>query len=149
MTFETIYIASDHGGLDYKQSIMSYLAQNYPDISVHDCGPNTTESVDYPDYAHKLANAMKADSDAGGILICGTGIGISIAANRHAHIRAALCHDVTTTRLTREHNDANVLAMGQRIIGEQVALDCVKCFLESEFEGGRHTRRVEKINIDE
>lgn len=148
MRVETIVIANDHGGVEYKNKIIDAVNKLYPNITIENLGADSPASVDYPDYAHQLASRIKdlGDDRAAGILICGTGIGISIAANRHKHIRAALCHDVTTSRLTREHNDANVLVLGQRVIGEQVALDCVKVFLETEFEGGRHQGRVDKIN---
>jgi ribose 5-phosphate isomerase B len=110
-----------------------------------DLGTNSAESVDYPDFAAKLADAIKAGQAACGILICGTGIGISIAANRHAHIRCALAHDVTGARLPRQHNDANVLAMGGRMIGDVLAKECVEVFLSTEFEGGRHQKRIDKL----
>ena len=102
--------------------------------------------MDYPDYAEKLAQAIKAGKAARGILVCGTGIGISIAANRHREIRAALCQDVTTAQLSREHNDANVLVLGGRIVGEEVAKGCLKVFLETPFAGGRHEGRVAKLS---
>lgn len=139
-----LVIASDHGGYKLKEVLikelqsLEYMVENLGTYS-------ETASVDYPDYAHKLANTIKSDQSKIGILICGTGIGMSMAANRHPEIRAALCHDVTTARLTREHNDANVLALGARIIGEEVAKECLKVFLETEFEGGRHVDRLNKI----
>jgi ribose 5-phosphate isomerase B len=110
-----------------------------------DLGTNNADSVDYPDFAGKLADAIKAGKAGRGILICGSGIGISIAANRHAHIRCALAHDVTGARLCRQHNDANVLAMGGRMIGEAVAKECVEVFLSTKFDGGRHQKRVDKL----
>jgi ribose 5-phosphate isomerase B len=102
--------------------------------------------VDYPDYAEKLAAALKAGTALRGVLICGTGIGMSIAINRHRHIRAARCQDVTDARLAREHNDANVLVLGARTIGAETAKDCLRTFLATKFEGGRHQRRVDKMS---
>jgi len=140
---ETIAIASDHAGFELKAALKSELAeQGYAAL---DLGTETTASVDYPDFADRLAAALKEGRAKRGVLICGTGIGISIAANRHPHIRAALVHDVTSTRLTRQHNDANVLCLGARLIGGDVAKDCLKVFLGTEFEGGRHQNRVAKL----
>ena len=138
-----IAIASDHAGFAMKSVVVEHLSAR--SVACLDLGTNSTASVDYPDFAGLVAEAIaRGDSDRG-ILICGTGIGISMAANRHPHIRAALCHDVTSTRLARLHNDANVLALGARMLGEAVALDCVDVFLDAAFEGGRHTRRIEKM----
>ena len=114
-------------------------------MPVLDLGTNGPDSGDYPDYADGLATAIKGTRAKIGVLICGSGIGISIAANRHSGIRAALCHDTLTARLARQHNDANVLAMGARIIDADVAKDCLDVFLNTEFEGGRHLRRVGKL----
>jgi ribose 5-phosphate isomerase B len=116
-----------------------------PDVTWLDLGTNSAGSVDYPDFAGKLADAIKAGEAGRGILICGSGIGISIAANRHAHIRCALAHDVTGARLCRQHNDANVLALGGRMIGEAVAKECVEVFLRTKFDGGHHQKRVDKL----
>ena len=102
--------------------------------------------MDYPDYAAAAAEAVAAGRASRALLICGTGIGISIAANRHPQVRAALCHDAATARLAREHNDANVLALGARIVGEEVARDCVRVFFTTEYEGGRHARRIAKLS---
>lgn len=110
-----------------------------------DLGTNGPESVDYPDFGHALGEAMASGQAERGILVCGTGIGISIAANRHPGVRAAVCHDDTSARLAREHNDANVLALGARLIGSEVAKDCLKTFLNTEFAGGRHQARVAKL----
>ena len=107
--------------------------------------PTCTASVDYPDFADRLAAALKDGKAKRGVLVCGTGIGISIAANRHRHVRAAVVHDVTSARLTRQHNDANVLCLGARLIGTDVAKDCLKVFLTTDFEGGRHQNRVAKL----
>lgn len=137
-----IAIAADHGGYTYKDAIK----KKFDAIEWIDLGTHSADSVDYPDYAHKLAEALKSGKAEKGILICGSGIGISIAANRHSHIRAALCTDTTMARLTRQHNDANVLALGERIIGQELAFDIVQTFLNTEFEGGRHENRICKIN---
>ncbi len=144
MNKECIVIASDHGGFEMKNSIKKELfALGY---DVLDVGTNNTESVDYPDYANALADKIKSGHAKTGILICGTGIGISIAANRHAHIRAALVHDALSARLTRQHNDANVLVLGGRTTGIETAKDCLAVFLNTKFEGGRHAKRVAKLS---
>lgn len=113
---------------------------------VLDLGTNGGESVDYPDFADKMAEALADGRAAFGVLICGTGIGISIAANRHRHVRAARCCDSTDARLARQHNDANVLVLGSRTSGWETARDCVLMFLDTQFEGGRHERRVRKMS---
>jgi ribose 5-phosphate isomerase B len=113
--------------------------------AVLDLGTDGPESVDYPDFADLLAGAIRDGRAERGVLVCGTGIGIAIAANRHAGVRAAVCHDETSARLTREHNDANVLALGARLIGDEVAKDCLITFLSTKFDGGRHVRRVAKL----
>jgi ribose 5-phosphate isomerase B len=136
----TVALACDHAGPILKRSIMQRLQTG--SYSILDLGTDGEQSVDYPDYADALAAALKEGRAQLGILICGSGIGISIAANRHRHIRAALCHDVTTARLARLHNDANVLVLGARTMGIEVALDCADVFLNTAFEGGRHQRRV-------
>ena len=143
MTKTAIAIASDHAGFDLKSHIRETLGGWGHDVL--DLGPEDAQSVDYPDMAKKLVDALAAGMAPRGILICGTGIGIGIAANRHHHIRAAICQDVSTARLARAHNDANVLCLGARIVGEQVARDCVEAFLTTAFEGGRHARRVDKL----
>ena len=140
----TIAIASDHAGYEMKAQIASWLAGNAHEVL--DLGCNGPESVDYPDFAAALAAAIGDGRAERGVLICGSGIGISIAANRHPGIRAALVHDVTTARLARQHNDANVVALGARIIGAEIAKDCVDAFLTTGFEGGeRHSRRIAKM----
>jgi ribose 5-phosphate isomerase B len=136
-----VAIACDHGGFALKEALKAAL----PGVKWLDLGTNSAASVDYPDFAGRLADAIKAGQAARGILICGSGIGISIAANRHAHIRCALAHDVTGARLGRQHNDANVLAMGGRMIGDALAKECVEVFLSTGFEGGRHQTRVDKL----
>lgn len=137
-------MASDHAGVQLRQSLAAVLAEL--GHIVHDLGPERDERVDYPDYGAALAKAMKSVPDSKGVLVCGSGIGISIAANRFPWIRAALCHDETTAKLSRQHNDANVIAFGERLIGETTAIEALKAFLTTEFEGGRHAARVEKLN---
>lgn len=144
MSKEIIALAGDHGGYDLKEILKSSLIEDGFDVLDLGCfGP---ESVDYPDYAHALAGAIKENKAARGVLVCGSGIGISIAANRHAHIRAALVHDRLTAELCRKHNDANVIVMGGRVIGPDVAKDCLTAFLNTAFEGGRHQRRIDKLS---
>lgn len=138
-----ISIGSDHAGLPMKKEIIDHLKNK--GYEVQDFGTFTNESCDYPDYALKVAENVKNDDSNLGILICGTGIGISIAANKVHGIRAALCNDGFSARLCRQHNNANILALGQRVIGIGVALDIVDIFLNSEFEGVRHQRRLNKI----
>ncbi|MBE6891555.1 MAG: ribose 5-phosphate isomerase B [Ruminococcaceae bacterium] len=140
MENKKIVIASDHAGYDLKEKIKKYLAENGYEVT--DCGTNSTDSCDYPEFANKLCLAIKDDPEMKGILICGTGIGMSMAANRHSHIRAALCHNEFTARLTRQHNNANVLCMGARTIGEELAFETMKVFLDTEFMGGKHERRI-------
>jgi len=140
----TIALACDHAGLEMKRALLPVLAQM--DLSVLDLGTHDGESVDYPDYADLLAAALKDGRATRGILVCGTGIGISIAANRHHHIRAALCHNSTDARLSRLHNDANVIALGARTLGLEVAMESIRAFLTTGFEGGRHARRVAKMS---
>lgn len=139
---ETIAIACDHGGYDLKETIKQYLSEKYDFL---DLGTNSTDSVDYPEYGQALAKAITEDKVKRGIIICGTGIGISIAANRSPHVRAANCTNTTMARLTRQHNDANVLALGARLTGIEVVFDIIDTFMNTEFEGGRHARRVEKL----
>jgi ribose 5-phosphate isomerase B len=141
----TIAIAADHGGFSLKEYLKATLADQ--GINWLDLGTYAADSVDYPDYGHKLALAIEKGEASFGIAICGSGIGISIAVNRHAPVRAALCTDVTMARLARQHNDAQVLCLGGRITGQEVAIDIVKTFLNTPFDGGeRHKRRVEKLS---
>jgi ribose 5-phosphate isomerase B len=141
---ETIAIAADHAGYDLKVLLVPELKSL--GFEVLDLGTGSRDSVDYPDFADALARAIETGKAQRGVLVCGTGIGIAIAANRHRAVRAGVCHDATTARLTRQHNDANVLAMGSRIVGFEVAKDCLRAFLSTEFEGGRHQRRVAKMS---
>ncbi len=138
-----IAIASDHAGLGLKTEIRRLLQSL--EIEVEDLGPQDAKSVDYPDYAHLLARAVSDGRIERGILICGSGIGMSMAANRHPGVRAALCHDAYTAEMARRHNDANVLCIGERTTGPGVAEQIVRVFVGTDFEGGRHQRRVEKI----
>ncbi len=137
-------IGADHGGLELKQEVVQYL-RTLKDIEVSDFGTATKDSVDYPDYGKKVSEAVSNGSVDRGILICGTGIGMSIVANRYPKVRAALCHDHFTAQMSREHNDANILVMGERVIGKGVALEIVKTWLETGFAGGRHQLRLNKI----
>lgn len=140
----TVALAADHAGYALKELLKRELAEQ--GVDVVDLGTGDESSVDYPDFGRAVADAIVAGRAHRGVIVCGTGIGISIAANRVAGIRAALCHDATTARLAREHNDANVLALGARIVGEEVAKDCLQVFLSSQFDGGeRHLRRVTKL----
>jgi ribose 5-phosphate isomerase B len=143
MTAEMIALASDHGGVEMKNFLRSELEKK--GYQVLDLGTQGSDSVDYPDYALAMANAIKDHKASRGVLVCGTGIGISIAANRFAHIRAALVHDAFGARMCRQHNDANVLVLGGRTMGTEVAKDCLDLFLTTAFEGGRHALRVGKL----
>ena len=139
-----IAIGSDHGGIELKSDIKKYLLEE--GYEVKDFGTNSSDSCDYPDYAIPVAEAVAAKEYDFGILVCGTGIGIGIAANKVPGIRAALCSDTFSAHATREHNDANILTLGQRVVGPGLALDIVKTFLHTEFEGGRHINRIDKIS---
>lgn len=136
-------IGSDHGGYNLKEEIKKYLSEN--GIEFKDFGTYSTESVDYPDIASKVAHAVADGQCSKGIIICGTGIGISIAANKVKGIRAALCSDVFSAKMSREHNDANILALGERVTGPGLARMIVETWLSTEFAGGRHQRRIQKI----
>ena len=138
------YATSDHAGAILKGDIIEHL--NKQGFEVFDLGADGTKAVDYPDYGATLAEALLRDGDALGIAICGSGIGISIAANRFSHIRAALVNDASAAELSRLHNDANVLALGERLIDKPTALNCVDIFANTEFEGGRHSKRVDKLS---
>lgn len=140
---ETIVIASDHGGLELKDALVAYLSDL--GIKVRDLGTMNNDSVDYPDYAAQAAQALSAGEVDRGVLICGTGIGMSIAANKFPGVRAALVHDEFTARMAKEHNDANILVMGGRILAVDAARKLVQVWLETPFEGGRHQRRLDKI----
>ena len=139
-----IALASDHGGFDLKESVIAHLLNT--GWEVDDLGPHTGDSVDYPDYGIKLAEAVAEKRVQRGIVICGTGIGMSIVVNRYPGIRGTLCSDVFTAKLCREHNDSNILIMGGRVIGKGLAAEIVNTWLNTPFEGGRHQRRLDKIN---
>jgi len=136
-------VASDHAGLELKKELLQALAAR--GVEARDFGPQTAESVDYPDFAQKVARAVVSGEATLGLLVCGTGIGMSIVANKHKGIRAALCTSEFEARMARAHNDANVLCLGQRVVGAGVAQAIVEAFLSQPFEGGRHERRVQKI----
>lgn len=138
-----IAIGSDHGGFEYKNLITEHLKQK--GIDVIDVGTYSKESCDYPEIARKVTSSIVGGKAQKGILICGSGIGMSIVANKTRGIRAALCSETTSARLSRQHNNSNVLCMGQRLIGETMALEIVDIWLETEFLGGRHQRRVDTI----
>ncbi|MBW2310199.1 MAG: ribose 5-phosphate isomerase B [Deltaproteobacteria bacterium] len=142
-----VIIGSDHAGYDLKEEIRNYLAEKGT-YSIKDVGAFNREPVDYPLIGHELAKQVADGSFTRGILICGSGIGMSIVANRHSRVRAALCHDLYTVRLSRKHNDANVLVLGGRVLGTGLALEMVELFLSTDFEGGRHLRRVEEIDSE-
>jgi ribose 5-phosphate isomerase B len=141
-----IAVASDHAGFDLKEILKRDLQEAGHEVL--DLGTNSTASVDYPDFGKAMADAIASGRAERGVLVCGTGIGISIAANRNPKVRAALVHDVTSARLSREHNDANVVAFGQRLLGPEAARDALRVFLGTSFEGGRHAGRVAKLSKD-
>ena len=138
-----IVIACDHGGLEIKKALVAWLGEK--GIACEDIGTDTAESVDYPDYAHRVAEGIASGRWARGVLVCGTGLGMSMAANRHAGVRAALCSEPFSATMSRRHNDANVLCLGGRVIGPEMACEVLDAFLRSGFDGGRHERRVGKI----
>ncbi|WP_417457231.1 ribose 5-phosphate isomerase B [Kordiimonas sp.] len=143
MTAETIAIASDHAGFDLKEDLKEDLKARGFDVL--DLGCHDLQSVDYPDYGRAMGEAIAEGKAKRGVVVCGSGIGISIAANRNPAVRAALVQTGLAARLSRQHNDANVLALGARLIGIETAKDCLEEFLNTEFEGGRHQRRVDKL----
>ena len=139
-----VLIASDHAGFEMKSFLLS---QNIPGVEWEDLGTYSSDSVDYPDFAHKLAAAVSADPNQYGVLICGTGNGMAMSANKHANVRAGLCWSKEIAALVRQHNNANILVMPARFIDCGTALDITNTFFSTDFEGGRHQRRVEKINL--
>ena len=138
-----IILASDHAGFFLKEEIKKFL--NNKRNKILDLGTNNTESVDYPDYAHLLSKKINNKNNNLGILVCGSGIGMNMVANKYKNIRSALCYSVKTAKLSREHNNANVMALGARLTKKNVALKCVSAFLNTSFKGGRHLRRIKKI----
>ena len=138
-----VVLASDHAGFKLKEEIKKFLIRKRK--KVLDLGTKSADAVDYPDYAHLLSKKMKRNKNQLGILVCGSGTGMSMAANKHKNIRAALCYNIKSAKLSRSHNNANVMTIGSRLIKKKVALQCVNAFLKTDFDGGRHTRRVKKI----
>jgi len=138
-----VILASDHAGFKLKEEIKKFLIKKRK--KVLDLGTKNTSSVDYPDYAHLLSKKMMKAENQFGILICGSGVGMSMTANKHKNIRAALCYDTQSTKLSRLHNNANVMTIGSRLTKKNIALKCVSTFLKTDFEGGRHLRRIKKI----
>jgi len=138
-----VVLASDHAGFNLKEEIKKLIIKKRKEVL--DLGTKNSQSVDYPDYAHLLSRKMRNGKNQFGILICGSGTGMSMAANKHKNIRAALCYDAKSTKLSRLHNNANVMTIGSRLIKKKVALKCVSAFLKTDFDGGRHSRRVKKI----
>jgi ribose 5-phosphate isomerase B len=139
-----IAIASDHAGYNLKEKVRDYLENN--NIKYIDFGSHDTQSVEYYEYAHKVCESINKGESTAGILLCGTGIGMAMAANKHKNIRAACCSDIYSARMTRAHNDANVLTMGERVLGFGLAIDILEAFLETSFAGGYHIPRVEALN---
>ena len=142
MRLNKIFISSDHAGFNLKKNIIKKLSKK---LKIIDLGPNSAESVDYPDYAHKLSKKVASNSRNLGILICGSGMGMAISANKNKKIRAALCYSVKNAKLSRLHNNANIITLGSRLIKKTTAIKCINAFLNTKFEGGRHTKRVKKI----
>ena len=138
-----VVLASDHAGFKLKDEIKKFLIKKKREVI--DLGTENTRSVDYPDYAHLLSKKMEKNKNQFGILVCGSGTGMSMAANKHKNIRAALCYDIKSTKLSRLHNNANVMTIGAKLTKKNVALKCVSTFLKTDFDGGRHLRRVKKI----
>jgi ribose 5-phosphate isomerase B len=141
--FKKICIASDHAGFNLKEQIKNHLINKY--VSIFDLGPHLNKSVDYPDYAKKIAKRVKDKKSDIGILVCGSGTGMAISANKIKGIRAAVCYNSISTRLSRQHNNANIIALGARLTKKNLSLKLVEIFLKTKFEGGRHLRRVKKI----
>ena len=138
-----IVIASDHAGYSLKEYVKNFL--NKKKIQIKDIGANSKESVDYPDYAHKLSRVIKKNRNTIGVLICGSGQGMIMTANKHKNVRAALCYDAKSTKLSRLHNDANVITLGSRLVSKKNAIKYLNIFLKTRFEGGRHKKRIRKI----
>ena len=141
--FKKVCIASDHAGYKLKETIKNFLV--FKNVSIIDLGPNSNSSVDYPDFAKKVSNRIKSKRSDVGILVCGSGTGMAITANKTKKIRAAVCYNLTSTRLSRQHNNANIIALGSRLTKKSTALKLISVFLSTKFEGGRHLRRVKKI----
>ena len=142
MRLNKIFISSDHAGFNLKKSIIQKFSKKRKII---DLGPSSGQSVDYPDYAHKLSKKVSSNSRNFGILVCGSGAGMAISANKNKKIRAALCYSIKNTKLSRLHNNANIITLGARLINKNKAFNLIKVFLSTKFEGGRHLRRIKKI----
>jgi ribose 5-phosphate isomerase B len=140
---EKIAIGSDHAGFRLKEDVLELLKRS--DVDIVDCGTNTTESVDYPDFGARVSELVSAGAVERGILICGTGLGMSMVANKYPNVRAALCNDLFSAKMSRMHNDANILVLGGRVIGKDLAAEIVKVWLTTAFEGERHLKRLVKI----
>jgi len=138
-----IVLASDHAGFNLKEKIKKFLLNKRRKIL--DLGTNNTNSVDYPDYAHLLSKKINKNNNFFGVLVCGSGVGMNMAANKHKNVRAALCYSLKTAKLSREHNNANVITIGARLTNHNLALKCVNTFIKTNFKGGRHLRRIKKI----
>ena len=141
--FKTVCIASDHAGFNLKEDIKNHLINKK--VSIFDLGPFNDQSVDYPDYAKKLAYRIKQKKSEVGILVCGSGTGMAISANKIKKIRAAVCYNLKSTRLSRQHNNANIIALGSRLTKKKISLKLVEVFFKTKFEGGRHLKRIKKI----
>ena len=141
--FKTVCIASDHAGFNLKEDIKNFLIDKQ--VSIFDIGPFTDKSVDYPDYAKRLGNRIRLKKSDVGILVCGSGIGMAISANKIKSIRAALCYNLKSTRLSRQHNNANIIALGSRLTKKKLSLKLVEVFFKTKFEGGKHLKRIKKI----
>jgi len=141
--FKTVCIASDHAGYKLKEDIKNYLIDK--NLSIFDIGPFNEKSVDYPDYAKKLGHRIKLKRSDVGILVCGSGTGMAISANKIKSIRAAVCYNLRSTRLSRQHNNANIISLGSRLINKKLSFKLVEVFLSTKFEGGRHLKRIKKI----
>ena len=138
-----ILIASDHAGYKLKEIIKRYLSKK--EIKIIDLGPFNSTKVDYPDYAHKLSKKINLNKKLTGVLVCGSGLGMEMTANRYKNVRAALCYNQKSAKLSRLHNNANIITLGSRLTKKSIALKCINTFLNTKFEGGRHTRRIKKI----
>ena len=143
INLKKIFISSDHAGFKLKEIIKIYLSKKK--LPFQDLGPLNEDKVDYPDYAHKVAKKVKINKNNVGILVCGSGTGMNIAANKHKNIRAAQCFNLKSTKLSRLHNDANIITLGSRVLSKKKALNFVGVFLNTKFEGGRHSKRIRKI----
>ena len=143
INLKKIFISSDHAGFKLKEVIKVYLSKK--NLPFQDLGPNNDERVDYPDFAHKVAKKVITNKNNVGILVCGTGMGMNIAANKHKNIRAAQCFNLKSTKLSRLHNDANIITLGSRLLSKKNALNFIGVFLNTKFEGGRHIKRIRKI----